>query len=118
MNAARTLKRVLAIGLAITALTIGGVAVPAPTASAAILPDAHVGAPDAGYPCGIRSCAEYAPASPPVSGDVGYPGCPSGCMQNDLKPASSGDVGYPNCQSGCEPQTQPANAPPDDATLI
>src|SRR6478609_5502987 len=83
MNAARTLKRVLAIGLAVTALTIGGAAVPAPTASAATLPDAHVGAPD-----------------------VGYPGCPSSCrgsVQDGTALPRSGDVGYPGCTSGCGP---------------
>jgi hypothetical protein len=90
MNAARLLKRAAIVGMLVMSLAAGSLLTqPTTTASASVLPDSHVGAPD-----------------------IGYPGCPSGCEFEvrpiettvaepdaavaDLLPPS-GDVGYPRC---------------------
>ena len=113
MNPARLLKRAAIVGMMVMSLAAGSLlAQPTPTASASVLPDAHVGAPDVGYPGCPSTCRFSTVVTPPSSGDVGYPGCPSGCRFEvrpietvvaepdaavaDMAPPS-GDVGYPRC---------------------
>ncbi len=111
MDAAGTLKRAAMIGLTVASLTIGSTLIqPAVTASASVLPDSHVGTPDVGYPSSCQpGCVIWTvPASPPPSGDVGYP-CPgtnTGC-DFQARPTAFGDVGYPNCP-GCYVGGRPA----------
>jgi len=113
MNPARMLKRAAAIGLTIVALTaLGTLAHPAAAVEAAILPDTHAGAPDIGYPCPGTNTRCDLHAIAPTSGDIGYPWCPSGCVQFDPGSAPpAGDVGYPVCPSGCSPDLHSGGCP-------
>jgi hypothetical protein len=119
MDAARTLRRAVMIGLAVATLTIGSTLTrPAAIASASVLPDSHVGAPDVGYPSGGCGMSCLLGSVPPASGDVGYP-CPGGaCGAMDvISPVPPGDVGYPGCPSTCV-QDQSDNTPPEPDAVV
>ena len=87
------------IGLTVAGLAVGSMFTPpAAMANASVLPDSHVGTPDAGYP-------SMGP----------WRGCDGGCPMMGVLPTSdtgSPDIGYPHsCGSSCDANAQSTTMP-------